>query len=210
MFGALEVTIVGLFETVVSAILAQNKKTSFTGGRRELREGEMWSAATGIVRVDSGRSSANGSLAHAHQLSSSNSSSAAASTALPSPAVSEENANGNGASGTSVSETSLASTEDSNAPPQAQAQAQAPGSQVQISFVEEGQTRADADKAAGDMLMPIPSFYIIPEMFSLGLANMVCGLLGGLPCTGVLLRTDNNIKNGAETKASQVRKIILN
>jgi len=44
---------------------------------------------------------------------------------------------------------------------------------------------------------------VVRETFCLGVANVLCGFLGGLPCTGVLLRTEQNIKNGAESKASQ-------
>ena len=54
-FGAFEVLVVALFETMVSAILAQKKKMSFTG-RRELKEGEMWSESTGIVSMISNTS----------------------------------------------------------------------------------------------------------------------------------------------------------
>jgi len=41
------------------------------------------------------------------------------------------------------------------------------------------------------------------EVFGLGLANMVCGIMGATPCTGVLVRTGVNIEYGATSRASQ-------
>lgn len=32
---------------------------------------------------------------------------------------------------------------------------------------------------------------------------MLCGVLGGIPCTGVLIRTSVNVQSGANSKASQ-------
>ncbi len=40
------------------------------------------------------------------------------------------------------------------------------------------------------------------EMFGLGIANIVSGLFGGIPATGVLARTSLNIKSGATSKMS--------
>jgi len=40
------------------------------------------------------------------------------------------------------------------------------------------------------------------EMLGLGLANVASGIFGGLPATGVLVRTSLNIKSGATSKAS--------
>jgi SulP family sulfate permease len=37
----------------------------------------------------------------------------------------------------------------------------------------------------------------------MGLGNVVCGLFGGTPCTGVLVRTGVNIASGATNKISQ-------
>ncbi len=42
------------------------------------------------------------------------------------------------------------------------------------------------------------------EMFGLGLANIVSGLLGGMPATAALARTSLNIKSGADHKTSSV------
>lgn len=40
------------------------------------------------------------------------------------------------------------------------------------------------------------------ETFALSLANIVSGALGGIPCTGVLVRTALNIDNGATHRTS--------
>lgn len=42
------------------------------------------------------------------------------------------------------------------------------------------------------------------ELFGLGVANIVSGFFGGLPSTGVFIRTGANIKAGATHKASQL------
>jgi MFS superfamily sulfate permease-like transporter len=41
------------------------------------------------------------------------------------------------------------------------------------------------------------------EVRGLGFANLVCGGLGGLPCSGVLIRTSLNAQFGATSKMSQ-------
>lgn len=41
------------------------------------------------------------------------------------------------------------------------------------------------------------------EVFGLSIANMVSGIMGGTPCTGVLVRTAVNIASGADHKYSQ-------
>ena len=55
-----------------------------------------------------------------------------------------------------------------------------------------------ADKMTGT------KFVAGKELQGLGLANIVSGLFGGLPATGVFLRTGLNIKNGATHKVSQL------
>ncbi|NTW14757.1 MAG: SulP family inorganic anion transporter [Candidatus Moranbacteria bacterium] len=42
------------------------------------------------------------------------------------------------------------------------------------------------------------------EMFGLGLANVVSGLMGGMPATAALARTSLNIKSGADHKTSAI------
>lgn len=41
------------------------------------------------------------------------------------------------------------------------------------------------------------------EIFGMAIANMVCGFMGGTPCTGVLIRTNVNIQTRATHKISQ-------
>jgi MFS superfamily sulfate permease-like transporter len=41
------------------------------------------------------------------------------------------------------------------------------------------------------------------EVFGLSIANVVCGLMGGIPCTGVLFRSAVNVASGANDKLSQ-------
>lgn len=41
------------------------------------------------------------------------------------------------------------------------------------------------------------------ELFGVSLGNIVAGIMGGTPCTGVLVRTSINIQNGATHKTSQ-------
>jgi SulP family sulfate permease len=41
------------------------------------------------------------------------------------------------------------------------------------------------------------------EIFGMSIANIVAGLVGGTPCTGVLIRTNVNIQTGATHKTSQ-------
>jgi len=41
------------------------------------------------------------------------------------------------------------------------------------------------------------------EIFGMSISNIVCGLMGGTPCTGVLIRTNVNIQTGATHKMSQ-------
>jgi len=47
------------------------------------------------------------------------------------------------------------------------------------------------------------------EVFGLSIANMITGLLGGAPCTGVLVRTSVNISSGATDKVSQFVNAIV-
>ena len=42
------------------------------------------------------------------------------------------------------------------------------------------------------------------EIFGMAISNIVCGLMGGTPCTGVLIRTNVNIQTGATHKMSQL------
>lgn len=42
------------------------------------------------------------------------------------------------------------------------------------------------------------------ELFAQGIGNMVCGLVGGLPATGVITRSTANVQAGATTRASSI------
>lgn len=42
------------------------------------------------------------------------------------------------------------------------------------------------------------------ELFSQGIGNVLCGLLGALPVTGVIVRSSANVKAGARTRASAI------
>ena len=42
------------------------------------------------------------------------------------------------------------------------------------------------------------------EIFGMSVGNLFSGLMGGTPCTGVLVRTAVNIDYGGESKASQL------
>jgi len=42
-----------------------------------------------------------------------------------------------------------------------------------------------------------------PECRGVSIANILCGLVGGAPCTGVLVRTAVNVASGATYKYSQ-------
>ena len=48
-----------------------------------------------------------------------------------------------------------------------------------------------------------------PEIFGMSLGNMLSGLMGGTPCTGVLVRTAVNITSGATDKISQFINAIV-
>lgn len=47
------------------------------------------------------------------------------------------------------------------------------------------------------------------EVLALGVANMFTGIMGGTPCTGVLVRTAVNISSGATHKTSQFINAIV-
>jgi MFS superfamily sulfate permease-like transporter len=42
------------------------------------------------------------------------------------------------------------------------------------------------------------------ELFAQGLGNALCGLLGGLPMTGVIVRSSANVESGAQTRLSAI------
>ncbi len=67
-----------------------------------------------------------------------------------------------------------------------------------ISILETLITAKLADKIVGDRSSARQ------ELFGLGLANIVSGLAGGLPATGVFIRTGLNVKSGANDRMSGI------
>jgi len=57
---------------------------------------------------------------------------------------------------------------------------------------------------ATDQLHPGPRANLNRELFAQGLANVASGLLGGLPVTGVIVRSSANIAAGARTRVSAI------
>lgn len=47
------------------------------------------------------------------------------------------------------------------------------------------------------------------EVFGMSLGNILAGICGGTPCTGVLVRTSVNVKSGATDKISQFINAII-
>lgn len=47
------------------------------------------------------------------------------------------------------------------------------------------------------------------EIRAMSIANIVCGLMGGTPCTGVLIRTNANVQTGATHKMSQFINAVI-
>lgn len=58
--------------------------------------------------------------------------------------------------------------------------------------------------AAVDRMHDGPRTRFNRELFAQGVGNGVCGLLGGLPITGVIVRSSANVQAGARTRASAV------
>ncbi len=58
--------------------------------------------------------------------------------------------------------------------------------------------------AAVDRMHDGPRTRFNRELFAQGVGNSLCGLLGGLPITGVIVRSSANVQAGARTRASAV------
>jgi len=74
------------------------------------------------------------------------------------------------------------------------------GGSVKVAFVAVLETLISAriaDTKTGTRFDPAQ------ETFGMGVANVVSGLFGGTPCTGVLVRTGVNVASGATNKISQ-------
>ncbi|MEM9701417.1 MAG: solute carrier family 23 protein, partial [Planctomycetota bacterium] len=58
--------------------------------------------------------------------------------------------------------------------------------------------------AAVDKLHKFPKANFDRELFAQGVGNSICGLLGALPMTGVIVRSSANVRSGATSRSSAV------
>ena len=75
------------------------------------------------------------------------------------------------------------------------------GAGVALAFVASAESLLTAT-AADAMQQHAPRTKYDRELWAQGLGNVLCGLLGALPMTGVIVRTSANIQAGARTRAS--------
>lgn len=73
---------------------------------------------------------------------------------------------------------------------------------VAVAFIASAETLLSAN--AVDGMHDGPRTDYDKELKAQGIGNMICGFLGGLPMTGVIVRSSTNIKAGAQTRASAV------
>ena len=71
-----------------------------------------------------------------------------------------------------------------------------------IAFIASAETLLSA--AAVDRMHDGPRTQYNRELSSQGIGNMLCGLLGGLPMTGVIVRSSANVQAGAATRLSAI------
>jgi MFS superfamily sulfate permease-like transporter len=71
-----------------------------------------------------------------------------------------------------------------------------------VAFIASAETLLSA--TAVDAMHDGPRTDYNKELRAQGIGNMVCGVLGGLPMTGVIVRSSANVKAGARTRASAV------
>jgi MFS superfamily sulfate permease-like transporter len=69
-----------------------------------------------------------------------------------------------------------------------------------IAFIASAETLLSA--AAVDRMHDGPRTKYNKELFSQGVGNMICGFIGGLPMTGVIVRSSANVQAGAATRVS--------
>ena len=74
------------------------------------------------------------------------------------------------------------------------------GSALALCFIASAETLLSA--AAADRLHQGPRTQYNKELFAQGVGNSLCGLVGSLPMTGVIVRTKTNIEAGAKTRMS--------
>lgn len=71
-----------------------------------------------------------------------------------------------------------------------------------MAFIASVETLLSA--TAVDHLHSGPRTHYNKELFSQGVGNTLCGLLGALPMTGVIVRSSANVQAGAQTRASAI------
>ncbi len=71
-----------------------------------------------------------------------------------------------------------------------------------LAFIASVETLLSA--TAVDQLHSGPRTRYNKELFSQGVGNVLCGLLGALPVTGVMVRSSANVQAGAKTRASAI------
>jgi MFS superfamily sulfate permease-like transporter len=71
-----------------------------------------------------------------------------------------------------------------------------------LAFIASVETLLSA--SAVDQLHSGPRTRYNRELFAQGLGNMVCGFIGSLPMTGVIVRSSANVEGGARTRASVI------
>jgi MFS superfamily sulfate permease-like transporter len=71
-----------------------------------------------------------------------------------------------------------------------------------LAFVASAETLLSA--TAVDQMHRGPRTNYDREMFSQGVGNFICGLVGGLPMTGVIVRSATNVSAGAQTRMSAI------
>ena len=76
------------------------------------------------------------------------------------------------------------------------------GSMLAVAFIASAETLLSA--TAVDAMHDGPRADYNQELKAQGVGNMLCGLLGGLPMTGVIVRSTANIKAGARTRNSAI------
>jgi MFS superfamily sulfate permease-like transporter len=71
-----------------------------------------------------------------------------------------------------------------------------------VAFIASAETLLSA--AAVDQMHDGPRTKYNKELFGQGVGNMLCGFLGALPMTGVIVRSSANVQAGAVTRASTI------
>lgn len=71
-----------------------------------------------------------------------------------------------------------------------------------VAFIASAETLLSA--AAVDRMHSGPRTRYDKELFAQGVGNSLCGFLGALPMTGVIVRSGANVKAGAKTRASTI------